>query len=251
MRGWQFTMGIGVVRCATRRERKEAVVVTDGPVAKVREELRAPRAAGVAGLVFAVFFAGSLLFTMPPRDRSLASLNEWYLGGAQSKLLLVGLYGIPLAGIAFLWFIGVVRDRIGDREDRFFSTVFLGSGLLFVAMLFAAAAAGTALVVRADALGTREPLSLSALQMTASLWYSFMYVYAARAAGVFMIVTSTITLRTGVAPRWVAIVGFVVAAALLLSLSFFQVVIMLFPAWVALVSLFILLTPDTPRLDDR
>ena len=47
---------------------------------------------------------------------------------------------IPFAGIAFLWFIGVLRDRIGEREDRFFATVFLGSGLLFVAMLFVAAA---------------------------------------------------------------------------------------------------------------
>lgn len=33
------------------------------------------------------------------------------------------------AGIAFLWFIGVIRDRSGAHEDRFFATVFLGSGL--------------------------------------------------------------------------------------------------------------------------
>ena len=49
----------------------------------------------------------------------------------------MGLYLVPFAGIAFLWFIGVVRDRIGEREDKFFATVFFGSGLLFVAMLFA------------------------------------------------------------------------------------------------------------------
>ena len=45
---------------------------------------------------------------------------------------------IPFAGIAFLWFMGVLRDRFGQQEDRFFATVFLGSGLLFLAMLFAA-----------------------------------------------------------------------------------------------------------------
>jgi len=44
---------------------------------------------------------------------------------------------LPFAGIAFLWFIGVLRDRLGELEDRFFATVFLGSGLLFLAMLFA------------------------------------------------------------------------------------------------------------------
>ena len=47
---------------------------------------------------------------------------------------------LPFAGIAFLWFIAVVRDRLGELEDRFFATAFLGSGLLFIAMVFNAAA---------------------------------------------------------------------------------------------------------------
>ena len=47
---------------------------------------------------------------------------------------------IPFAGIAFLWFIGVIRTRLGDREDKLFATVFLGSRLLFVALLFLAGA---------------------------------------------------------------------------------------------------------------
>jgi hypothetical protein len=37
----------------------------------------------------------------------------------------IGLNLIPFAGIAFLWFIGVIRDRIGAHEDRFFATVLL------------------------------------------------------------------------------------------------------------------------------
>ena len=57
---------------------------------------------------------------------------------------------IPFAGIAFLWFIGVLRDRIGQREDRFFAIVFLGSGLLFVAMLFVAAAVSGGLFAAAS-----------------------------------------------------------------------------------------------------
>jgi hypothetical protein len=43
---------------------------------------------------------------------------------------LVGLYLAPFAGIAFLWFIAAIRSQLGEREDRFFATVFLGSGLL-------------------------------------------------------------------------------------------------------------------------
>ena len=51
---------------------------------------------------------------------------------------------IPFAGIAFLWFLAVLRRRIGHGEDQFFATVFLGSGFLYIAMLFAADAAATA-----------------------------------------------------------------------------------------------------------
>jgi hypothetical protein len=54
---------------------------------------------------------------------------------------------VPFAGIAFLWFIGVVRDRLGAHEDRFFATVFFGSGILFLAMFFAAAAVAGATIV--------------------------------------------------------------------------------------------------------
>jgi hypothetical protein len=57
-----------------------------------------------------------------------------------SNTVELGLNLVPFVGFAFLWFIGVLRDRLGEFEDRFFSTVFLGSGLLFLAMLFASAA---------------------------------------------------------------------------------------------------------------
>ena len=53
---------------------------------------------------------------------------------------------VPFAGIAFLWFIGVVREQLGNVEDRLFSTVFLGSGLLFLAMLFIGAVNSTSLL---------------------------------------------------------------------------------------------------------
>ena len=53
---------------------------------------------------------------------------------------------VPFTGIAFLWSMAVLANRVGLREDRFFATVFLGSGLLFVAMLFAAVAVARGLI---------------------------------------------------------------------------------------------------------
>jgi hypothetical protein len=211
-------------------------------VAKTRAELRAPRAAGVAGLLFSALFIFSLVAARPPAGQSAESLARWYAGGSQVLLGAVGLYAIPFAGIAFLWFIGVVRDRIAGREDRLFSTVFLGSGLLFVAMLFTAAASASAMALRLDIVSS-QPLNAGVIQFAQALTNAFLYVYAARAAGVFMIVTSTIALRTKSVPRWVSVVGYIIAALLLLSIRYFELIMLLFPLWVTLLSIFFLITP--------
>jgi hypothetical protein len=111
----------------------------------VDRELRTPAAAGVAGLVFSGLFAASiaLLYRQPPAGTA-AAIEAWYARTDTKTIGLVGLYLMPFAGIAFLWFVAAVRARIGAHEDRFFATVFLGSGILFVAMLFVAAAAAGA-----------------------------------------------------------------------------------------------------------
>ncbi len=211
---------------------------------RVGRELRAPRAAGVAGLVFAILFIGVLVLVRAPAAAPGETLAQWYGSGtARTRIVLMGLYAIPLAGIAFLWFIGAVRARIGSREDQLFATVFLGSGLLFVAMLFAAAATASSMALRLDMLAAEGTVDPSVMQFSQALTYTFLYVYAARAAGVFMIVTSTIAIRARVVPRWIGLVGYAVALLLLLSIQDFQLIMALFPLWVALLSIFILVSP--------
>src|SRR4051794_19251545 len=98
--------------------------------------LETPRAAGVAGLAFAVLFVASILLVrnQPAVGSTPAQIRDFYLGEHAGRAALVGIYLVPFAGIAFLWFIAVIRNLLADREDQFFATVFLGSGLLFVAM---------------------------------------------------------------------------------------------------------------------
>ena len=202
---------------------------------------RAPRSAGLAGIAFSVLFLAFalLLGARPPAGLTEAGLVEWFEVTAQTPVTIAVLYVAPFAGIAFLWFLAVVRDRIGVREDRFLSTVFLGSGLLFVAM-FWAAGASIASLVAGDQFESGPPLSAADLQLFRSLAFSFLFVFAARVAAVFMIVTSTIAIRTAVFPRWLVIAGYVIALVMLLSLSALQWVVLLFPVWVFVISLFIL-----------
>ncbi len=195
--------------------------------------LTTPRAAAVAGVAFAVLFVASVLiirsFVEAPSTGSLSGVAD-VLGDYVS---VASAYLVPFSGIAFLWFIGVVRDRIGVYEDRFFATVFLGSGLVFVAILFSAAG------VAAGALTLTQPTP-AMLDLGKSIARGMFYLYGARSAGVFTIVTSMIVLRTGALPRWAAFTGFVIGLVLLLSVQSFELVILLFPAWVLLLSLVIL-----------
>ena len=68
-----------------------------------------------------------------------------------------------------------------------------------------------------------------------------MNVYTMKMAGVFMISTCTLSLRTGIFPRWMVYLGIVLAVFLLLSSSFFSWSPLVFPLWVLLISVYILL----------
>jgi hypothetical protein len=146
---------------------------------------------------------------------------------------------MPFAGIAFLWFIGVVRDGFGRVEDKFFSSVFIGSGLLFLAMTFVSSAVGAGLVasssVLADAAAHAEVAAFGQMVLLA-----LSKTYALRMAAVFMISLATIWLKTGVMPRWLVGVTYLLALGLLLASDISMWITMAFPVWVLIVSLLLL-----------
>ena len=213
--------------------------------------LTTPRAAGIAGIIFSVLFVLALALLRESLGRGLDTETVMRnVTGSGSSRALVGLYMVPFAGIAFLWFIGVVRDRIGEHEDKFFATVFFGSGLLFVAMLFASAAVMGGLVA-GSRFGTATPTNVETVGFARSVGYSFLFVYAAKVAGVFTLATSRIIGRAGW-PRWTYISGYASAAVLILSISFFEPIVVIFAVWVAAVSTHVLVTggralPAGPR----
>lgn len=203
--------------------------------------LETPRAAGIAGLAFAALFIASLVLLRnhPSGGSTAAEIRDFYLRKDAVSVALVGVYLAPFSGIAFLWFIAVVRNLIGEREDRFFATVFLGSGLLFVAMLFLAAGVGGALLIAVKSRDQPVPSAETVVTIRA-LGFGFLFIYAMRMAAVFMIVVSTIGMRLGMFPRWLVAAGFVAALVLILNVSYSEALVLVFPAWVAAVSVVIL-----------
>lgn len=206
----------------------------------VSRSLRTPRAAGIAGVVFAVLLSTALALLR------LAARSG--LGLTDAKVAIAPQL-FPFAGIAFLWFIGVVRDRIGEREDRFFASVFLGSGLLFVATLFVAS--GLFAGVLEYMASTRSRATTEALALNQSIAAVILHMYAMRMAAVFTISTATIGLRIGFLPRWLAFSGYAMALILLLGIKVTLWIELLFPFWVLLLSVYILKTfRDRPALQE-
>jgi hypothetical protein len=203
--------------------------------------LRTPRAAAVAGILFSLLLGLVLVLILISVPSDPATPGAWLSDPGRRTAIVVALNVVPFAGIAFLWFIGVVRDRIGQLEDRFFASVFLGSGLLFVAMLFTGAAFSGGLLagIAAKSAGTPGPDTLVLGRQITSL---LLRLYAMRMAAVFTMSTATITLRTKVAPRWIGILGIAIAVVLLVSVNLTLWVALLFPAWVLLLSVDILRT---------
>ena len=142
---------------------------------------------------------------------------------------------LPFAGIAFLWFIGVVRDGFGGFEDKFFSSVFIGSGLLFLAMIFTTSAVGVALTHTSGETADFGRVLLLTLSKT----------YALRMGAVFMMSLATIWLKTGLMPRWLVMTTYAVVAAVLVSADVSMWIALAFPAWVMVVSLFVLARRDS------
>jgi hypothetical protein len=201
------------------------------------EGLKTPRAAGLAGILFAVLYSSSIVLIRLSVPPDLADHGGWLRERAGSLSLALTL--VPFAGIAFLWFMGVVRDRIGFLEDQFFSTVFFGSGLLFLAMTFVSAAlAGGLLATHAVAAGQLIDSGLYTLLRAVMLRITSSY--AVKMAGVFMISLATIWLRTGIMPRGLTLLSYLLALGLLLSIGSSPWVVLIFPAWVCVVSVQIL-----------
>lgn len=203
----------------------------------VAARLRAPRAAAVAGILFSVLFVTSigLLRLVVPEDPTEA--GAWL--EAHAGQVSTALYLVPFAGIAFLWFMAVLRDRLDQRDDLFFSTLFLGSGLLFVATLFLAAGVAGGIIIADGVESERLPGSASFI-LARAISYEVMHVYSVRMAAMFMLLNSALALRTGFLARWIALLGLGLALLLLVSNRSLEGVVLVFPLWVLLISLWIL-----------
>ena len=217
---------------------------------QIRKKATSHEGAAVAGIMFSVLYIAGLIILQdrPVNNASNAEWESWIMDPANRTQALLGLNLMAFASVAFLWFMAVVRRRIGDREGRFFSTVFLGSGLLTVALLLVGSSAVAVVPLAAQSeLGGQLTGSDGALM--AMFGRVVALVILPRLQALFVITTSTLTLRTGTFGKYLAVLGYVIGVGMMIVPILFDLLSVAFPAWVLVISVAILFNRETLGLD--
>ena len=206
---------------------------------RLRREVRSPRAAAFAGIGYAILMITGMTILASITRVNLEDITMELLESWSKKASLIILL-VPFAGIAFLWFTGVVRDMLGEQEDRFFATLFYGSGIIQVVLLFIWGAIFAA-IMATKTMMVIESADARMYLFGFALMNEIIGNYALRMAGIYMTAINSLWSKTGLVPRWLTIVTYILAFGFLLAAERFREARFIFPIWVFVVSVYILI----------
>lgn len=183
----------------------------DLPSAIVRRRVPVESAAA-AGVVYSVLSGISLaIVNLVPQSPTGHEWRVWIGEETHRRMLWAALALASVAAVAFLWFVAVVRRRIGDREDRFFATVFFGSAMVHISIWLVAIGSVAALAIDVS---TADGSGLDIVSYARGISSALLFVAGPRIQAVFVASTSTMFLRTRVVPAWVAYLGYGLAGVM-------------------------------------
>ena len=196
----------------------------------------------MAGLAFAVLSVVglSLLTASPDPSAPDAELVSWYGDSANRRSMTIGLSLSIMSAISFLWFVAVIRRRVGEREDRFFATVFLGSGILLTGVMLVGAAVLASPALTID-LADGHPTDAAVLSGLNGLGSTLLLVVLLRVQAVFVASTSTLALRTTAFSRWLSYLGYAIALVIFIMPVVSEPTGLAFPLWVGILSIALLI----------
>jgi len=203
------------------------------------------RLAAASGIAFvALFVAAAFVLDIPGHDDSEEIVNAFYADSGNRARVLIAAYLLAAAGLSFLWFLAHLRGKLSaaEGEPATLSAVTFASGVVFVAMLFAGAAAQSPTYAFSVDLFD-EPQSELTRATIPHQGYS-MLIFGLLAVALTVASTSLAIIRTRVYPPWLAWLGFAVAVLLLFGLLFLPMLALI--VWVLAVSV-VLLRSDNAR----
>lgn len=230
--------------------------LSPGANVSLNELRKAAALTGALGAVFSILFLGSLwlIHSAPrPRDGEQAYI-DFYSGDGRHKIVIAGLYVLPFAAVAFIWFIAALRQWVAHstrRGSQMIGTVQLVSGIAFITLALASAASTTMPAALAQL--TDEKVDPSLARDFPLYGNVLLLIFGVRMAAIFVMTTTNISSKSGLMPRWFAIASIIVALFLLLSATLSVWLAALFPLWVLALGVLIIVQayrtgPDSPLL---
>jgi len=210
----------------------------------------ASRKAGWSGVVFAVLLVASLVLIhrLPKLGDTDAVYTDFYQTGGGGTVSVVGLYLVPFAGIACLWHMIATRTLLQLRRPTSWAQIphwlQLAACVVFVCMLFAGSAAAGAVALLTQFSDAPLPGPDVARGLSA-VGYALVFVFGVRAAGMYMLTTTGLARTAGVFPAPVAAISYLAAVGLLVSVTFHPAILLVFPGWVLMVSIVLLVHRPT------
>lgn len=189
-----------------------------GTHATVSTRTTGDRLGAVAGLAFALLFLMGTAMLNIPLGASDRKLVAWWAESGNQLTAVISMYSFILAGLCFLVFLVRLRSRLLSAEGGTgeLTMLVVASGIVFVAMLFAAASSRGAIGFAIKS--NNEPLpGADTLRYLPQPGYEALGAGGLLAAAVAMATTSWLIVRTAVFGRWLGWVG--AAAALLIVVA--------------------------------
>lgn len=214
---------------------------------ETRKNLRSIEAAAIAGIVHSVLLiiALTVLLDTPTIEASQEEIQAYYQNPGLELRGVLAFNLVVFSMIGFLWFVAVIRHRIGDREPRFFATIFFGGGILYAALTLVGAAVLAAPLVLLEVGGQDPDPAVTAAMRTVGVIILAGAVPRVQALVVFS--TATLGRLTETLPKWLILLSYLFGLGLLVTVTFFTPGLYMFPTWVAVVSLAILIAPKGSR----
>lgn len=208
--------------------------MSSAPPSGATERRKTARLVVSVGCAHALLFLLSyaLLTSAPGPQAPNEELLAFYESDSRRRLVLVGLYVMPFAGITFLWFSVALRTwlRAANRqESEFVAGLHLASGMLYVALFFAAAAASSVVALGLEF--AHAPLDPLVARLFPQYGATLLIVFAMRMAAMFVFTTSRLARLAGLMPAWFAHFGLACGLVLLLSTSLSRTLVLVLPLW--------------------
>jgi hypothetical protein len=216
-----------------------------GQLLLVQRKVRSPRSAAISGILCSLLIVTVIIVLRGGAIVDPAEIDRDWLEARSATASWI-LVLIPFAGLCFLWFTGVMRDLLGELEDKFLSTVSLGSGIIMVVMMFVWAATYGAIFSTYKLVGDGLT-DLNVFIYVTAFHNELIGNYLLRMGAVYMLSSSMLWVRTKVVPRWLIIVTMIVGLAFLLFAPELLWARFLGPAWGLMVSIFILISNLRPN----